>query len=312
VTKRPLPRGPGAPSGIIELESFSTANLSQWQALSRDLDEFQAILFFGIRPEQRRLRSELIGALQEVGRKSLSLNNWHRIVPYRYSNEPLSCAGSLQYVGGRFNAGVDLDQDTLSPWPALYLAENFETAFRERFQLRSEDQIDGLTAQELDLQPGSSLSGVNLHGQLHSVFDITSPKHLNGIARVLKRIKMPQRAKQLKAKLKSGAFMIQTAAQLFEAVCKQNWRPLPIQFGLPAISQVLAELIRAADYEAILYPSSKGEGKCLAVFPDKMDSASYIELADPSPGTVKQRRLDANTSGDLQGWDSIPPQFRPR
>jgi hypothetical protein len=123
---------------------------------------------------------------------------------------------------------------------------------------------------------------------------------------------MPARAKELKARLKSNASMVQNAGQLFEAIFRYNWRTLPIQFGIPAPSQVFAELVRAAGYEAILYRSSKGQGKCLAVFPDKMDSASYIELVDSSPATVQHRRLDANTSEDLEGWESIPPQFRPR
>lgn len=244
MTKRPAARQAGLPSGLIELDRFSHATLNQWEKLSRDLDEFQDSLFFGVLPEQRRLRPEIIGALRKAERKPWSLDNWCRIVTYRYSNAPLSCAGSLRSIGGRFNAGVDLDPGALSPWPALYLTENFETAFREKYQLGSKDRIDGLTAQELNLQPGSSLTAVLLQGELNNVFDLTSSRHLHAVAKIFGRIKMPSRAKELKVRLKSPAYMVQTAGQLFETIFHQNWRILPIQFGIPAPSQVFAEFVR--------------------------------------------------------------------
>ena len=104
--------------------------------------------------------------------------------------------------------------------------------------------------------------------------------------------------------------MIQSGMQLFEAVAKQNWRVLPIQFGLPAPSQTSADLIREAGFEAILYQSSKGPGKCLALFPDKLSDRSFIELIDPPPSTSTHTRLDVNTAPSLEGWESIPRKSR--
>jgi hypothetical protein len=43
-------------------------------------------------------------------------------------------------------------------------------------------------------------------------------------------------------------------------VLARNWRVLPAQFGMPAQSHVLAELIRVAGFEAIQYHSTKGPG----------------------------------------------------
>ncbi len=106
--------------------------------------------------------------------------------------------------------------------------------------------------------------------------------------------------------------MVQTGKQLHEMVLKQNWRILPIQYGLPAQSQILAELIRAAGFEAILYQSTKGPGKCLAVFPDLLDGQSFVELVDKSPPAVKHVRLDIDTATELAGWDILPPQLRAR
>ncbi len=316
--KRRRPRPPTARvrpvgnRGIAELDRFTAKNLTQWKSYSEDLDELFGNLFFGVRPHQRRLRGELVEALQGTEPQAIELTDWCRIVPYRYSNEPLSCAGSLQGSGGRFNVGVDLDADTLQPWPALYLAEDYETAFRERFQLPQDETVEGLTPKELALELGASHSTVLLRGRLNRVFDVTSARNLEAVAHVLKRIKMPPRARTLKARLRVDVKMIQSAAELFDAVFTHNWRTLPVQFGLPSPSQMLAELIRAADFEAILYRSSKGPRNCLVVFPCVLSSGSFIELTDPAPATVAHRRLDCETADQLAGWQSIPRQYWPR
>lgn len=87
---------------------------------------------------------------------------------------------------------------------------------------------------------------------------------------------------------------------------------LPAQFGLPAAGHTLAELIRSAGFEAILYRSTKGSGRCVAVFPDMIGANSFVELADASPVEVKYQRLDQSTGDELAGWESLPTQKRPR
>jgi hypothetical protein len=123
------------PLGLRELDRFSETSLERWNAVYQDLDELQDSLYFGLEPERRRYRPDLIAALNSVASVDLCMAGWCRAVTYRYSLAPLSCAGSLQYIGGRFNAGTELDPQTLAAWPALYLAADFETAFREKFQL---------------------------------------------------------------------------------------------------------------------------------------------------------------------------------
>lgn len=317
-SKRPSPPirnvRPKEPLGILELERFTESTLRRWEAVSKDLDELHALLFFGVQPEQRRLRQALIVALQRVKPIHLDMTQWVRIVTYQYSLEPLSCAGSLKDIGGRFNAGAELDDGTLRSWPALYIAENIETAFREKFQLAQTGLVDGLTPQELALEHGVSHTTVFVKGRLHNVFDMTTSRSLIAVAQVLRRIKMPPRARQLKRKLAipTGVLtMIHTGGQLYDAALKHNWRLQPIQFGLPAPSHTLAELIRAAGFEAILYRSTKGSGKCLAVFPDLLASGSFIELADAPPTVETHRRLDVDSADELAGWDALPSQLRP-
>jgi RES domain len=186
--------------------------------------------------------------------------------------------GALRTLVDDLMQALNLMPITLNPWPALYLAEDYETAFREKFQIPRSELTDGLTPHELALEHGVSHTTVLVKGHLSRVFDMTKFESLIPIAKVLGRIKMPERAKQIRTKLKmpiNGAVMVKTGKQTHDAALKHNWRIAPIQYGLPAPSHILAELIRAAGFEAILYQSTKGPGKCLAVFPDILDGQSY-------------------------------------
>ena len=273
------------------------------------MDELSAELFFATEPTRRRLRPQLLSALQGSGAGPLKFDGWVRSITYQFSDEPLSCAGSLMDIGGRFNAGFELDDNTLSPWPALYLAQDLETAFREKFSIASNDNIDGLTPQELALDSKVSHTNLRVRGNLESVFLISSFQSLNSVASVLKRVKMPKEAARIRKVLKvppSSLNMVQNGIQLFDLVMKQNWRVYPRQFGLPAPSQILAELIRAAGFEAIQYQSSKGPGLCMAIFPENLTDTSFIEIIDPSPRAVTLTRMDSTTSEQLEGWEVVP------
>jgi RES domain-containing protein len=301
------------PKGILELDRFSDADIARWQELSNDLDELTASLYFGVEPARRRLRSRLCDVLRQAGGIAIDLQSWARMVTYQYSLQPLSCAGSLQSVGGRFNAGFELDDNMLNPWPALYVAEDFETAYREKFQLASTELSDGLKPDELALEHAVGLTTIFLNGRMENVFDMTSFVALNSVGRIFREVKMPKEASQLAKKLKisdSNKIMVQSGQQLHSAIVKSNWRIWPIQFGIPAPSQTMAELIKAAGYEGILYPSSKGPGRCLVVFPENLLDLSHINLIGPAPSAATITRLDSNTSTSLEGWDSIPRNRR--
>ena len=292
------------PNGILELDRFTDSSLDKWTRISADLDELNNVLHFHLEPERRRHRTQLLEALGAVEPMEFQLEGWARIVDYRWSLRPLSAAGSLTYVGGRFNVGRDLNPNTLDPWPALYIAQDHETAYREKYQLSLNGRVDGLTPEDLALSGGKSHTTVALNGRLHRVFDMRSAASLIAVAKQLARIQMPPRAKALRKKLKiksNDLGMITSATRLLDAVAQQNWRVLPVQFGLPSPSQILAELIRAADFEAIAYRSTKGGATCLAIFPDCLAQDSFVALADPAPdGAIA--RLDGTTAEALSGW----------
>lgn len=242
----------------------------------------------------------------------MDIANWVRLVDYRWTLHPLSAAGSLTSIGGRFNAGTELDGAAIDAWPALYLAQDHATGYREKFQIEVGQVVEGLTPEELALNPGQSHTTVVLNGRLTRVFALT-PETLTPVARVLAKIKMPDKADRIKKKLKikpADLRMLTTGKQLHDVVAVHNWRVLPIQFGLPSQSHILAELIRAADFEAIAYQSSKGGGTCLAVFVDRLAPGSHIEISGGlPPGAIG--RLDETTAKELAGWAQLglkPPR----
>jgi hypothetical protein len=312
----PAPRGAAAGTppnkGILELDRFSKESLESWSELSADLDELQDILYFNIEPERRRHRPELLKALHGTQAAHLQLQNWVRIVDYQWTLYPLSAAGSLTGIGGRFNAGTEIDSQTFSPWPSLYLASDHATAYREKFQIEAGQMVEGLSPEELSLSHGKSHTTIVLNGKLSRVFHLT-PATLGPVARVFGKIKMPDRAERIKKKLKfapNDLRMMTTGKQLHDAAAVHNWRVLPIQFGLPSPSQILSELIRAADFEAIAYQSSKSGGTCLAIFLDRLAPGSFVELSGTPPGGVIAR-LDETTAEELAGWAQLgikPPK----
>lgn len=301
---------PQPPAGILELERFNEASLTKWLNVSCDLDQLAGELYYSIRPDQNRFRANILEALRSVPGKALTLQNWSRIVSYRYTLQPLSCLGSMLTIGGRFNPGAELDPGTMAPFPALYVATDYETAFREKFQIASGTTVDGLSPQELALEMGASHSTVLLRGEVHNIFDMTL-RNLEPVASIFRKIKMPPRAQALKKKLGTRELkMVTTAADLYRTVLDFNWRQSPVQFGLPAPSQVLAEFIRAAGFEGVYYKSSKGPGHCLALFPDRLQDASYLELADAAPAELKYPRMDFESAPELSGYDQLPSQAR--
>lgn len=305
---------PGEPVGLRELDRFSEVSLGKWKALSEYIDELHDVLYFSLEPERQRLRQDLLVALQASPATALTFDRWVRIVTYQYSDDPLSCAGSLQRIGGRFNLGADVEKGALSPWPALYLGENFETAFREKFELPSDSRTDGLTPEELALEHGISHSTVFVRGALQRLYDIREIAATAPVASVLRKIKMPQRARELRKKLQVDAnavFMAHTPRQVHDMVAKYNWRLWPVQFDLPAPSQILADLVRRAGFEGILYRSSKGPADCVALFPDQLSAGTFVELADTAFAGVVHQRLDSTSCEELCGWSTIPLRSRP-
>jgi RES domain-containing protein len=295
---RTPPRRPATPKNDpYLLDEFSHQDLGAWKRNSALLHQYRVKQFYELESLREIHRSALSDALRTHGYVSMTVKGWTRIVDYRYSLEPLSAKGSMG-KGGRFNIGRDLDLDLFAAFPALYMASNYDTAYAERFG----PPIPGSSIQphELALRHSSSFSNVALTGEIHCLFDLRDPSTVKEFSQIIGKFRMNKELQQIARKLDmKGSLLIYTGKDLYKSLLG-NWRDMPVQYGLPSNSQVFARFLRQAGFEGVIYPSTKGEGECIALFLDQLDgSDAVIELADKPPPQVVITRLDAKTATDL-------------
>jgi len=297
-TKRPS--GEGDLPSLVLLEQFSQRSLQQWLASARKLTELQSGLFFGLESARQQFSQELIEAIRTNLVAGQAFDGWARIVDYRYCLAPLSVAGSLKGSGGRFNIGGSLNPAVFPSFPALYIAEDYPTAFRERFGSDPDVKSRGLTGAELALRAAASFTHVALRGQLELVIDISELRSLQLFAAALRRFSLPNHIRRLSRQLgmRSPPFLVRSAGGLQRQLLLPDWRVMPAQFDLPSNSQVFGRIAAAAGAHGIVYPSARHAGrKCLAIFPQNWkSSASYVEVRDGAPTGARLTRIDASTT----------------
>ena len=212
----------------------------------------------------------------------------------------MSSAGSL-VKGGRFNIGKDINPTQFPPYPALYVAENYNTAYAEKFGVPETTEIDGLSGHELALRKPTSFTSVNISGKLNNLFDVSKTGNIREFVNVIKRFEIPAELKVLARKLgMKPPFNLTEITQLKQNLLSNDWRAWPIQIQLPANSQIFGRLIMEAGFEGIIYPSVKGKGKCIAIFPENLAGTdSYVEVSDKAPDGVVHMKLDGRTWVDL-------------
>jgi RES domain-containing protein len=217
------------------------------------------------------------------------------VVDYRYSLEPLSVAGSVKSDGGRFNIGGKLDPGTFTAFPALYVAEDYPTALRERFGANRAE----LTADEFALRTPASFTQVRLRGQLDNLVDVSDLEALKPLVAVIRDFPLPRSVVKAARDLglRQSPWLIRSPVMLQKQLLHRLWRMLPMQFGLPANSQIFGRMISGAGIHGILYPSVRNSPhKCLALFPQNWKgSGSVVEVSDPIPTAARLTRIDGFT-----------------
>jgi len=288
--------GDASGPGLVELERFSSVSLKRWLEAADRLNRLQASLYFDLEPARKSQSARLLAALRFAARKRFEFTEWCRVVDYRYSLAPLSVAGSLK-AGGRFNIGADLEPAAFTPFPALYIADHFETALREKFGRASASSM--LSPTELALRRPASFAQVRLHGALDGVLDLGDSESLRPFIEVLAKFKLPRRVHKLARVLGLRVpGLIRTVPMLQRQLLDPNRRMVPMHYDLPSNSQVFARIAVAAGLHGILYRSSRNEsGQCLALFPQNWrGSESFVAVNDPAPAEARLTRIDGATA----------------
>lgn len=284
---------------LLELERFSHASLTKWLQAADALGRLQSALYFGLESARQTHGDALLDAIRASASGGFEFVGWSRIVDYRYSLEPLSVAGSVQREGGRFNIGGRLSPGAFTPFPALYVAEDYATAYRERFGQSPEETKDGLNGSELALRRPGSFTQVEVRGRVDLLIDVGNADTLKPFVDVIRGFEMPSEVVSVSRRLglRRPPGMIRSVAGLQRQLLLRNWRMLPMQYDLPSNSQVFGRIAAAAGMHGVLYPSVRADSRrCLALYPQNWaGSGSFIEVADAAPEEARVVRLDATT-----------------
>jgi hypothetical protein len=93
--------------------------------------------------------------------------------------------------------------------------------------------------------------------------------------------------------------VIDSVPELRKNLLDPRWRFLPMQWDIPANSQLFGQIVMEAGINGIVYPSVISGEDCLAIFPKTFtDSQAYVETIDIAPVGATFRRLDSKTHGD--------------
>jgi len=297
ITKQRPPGRPRAPGKGFELDRYTSADVRSWNKKSRALDAYHVRLFYHLEALRSTKQDEIRESLRDAPTASLDTTGWGRIVDLRYALNPLSAAGSLKR-GGRFNIGKDLDQTKFPSFPALYIAEDYDTAYQEKFGVSSSE----LQVHELGLRAPSSFLYAQLDGSIENLFDLREAESLESFLEIIKTFRLPRELRQLANEIGiPPPWTISNLGQLQHSLIDPNWKHYPIQHGIPANPQVFGRLLEDAGFQGVVYPSVKGEAACAALFIRNFESSpSHVFIKDEYPEEISISRLDSDSWQELQ------------
>lgn len=244
---------------------------------------------------QRNQRMEdLKTALVSSCIKDFEFSKWQRAVKWKYGLHPLSTVGSLDYIGQRFNIGVDVNPSAAS-FPALYIAEDKDTALQETLG-QSNGNAQGLTPQQLALMNPQSEVIVSVSGRLEMALDLRHKRSVSEFVKIISAFKISEKIREQAALLGEPVpVLIKDEVTLLESILTPDWRINPSRYDIPANSQILGHILHMAGVESVIYPSKQNKKTCLAVFTRNFEkSSSFIEFDDEPPLNLIPKRYDSS------------------
>jgi hypothetical protein len=167
------------------LDAFTERDLEVWETRSIDLQSYHDRVYYDLERQRAARYEELCVALRAAPAREVLVDRWVRVTDWRWSLTPLSAAGSLNGIGGRFNIGGDLDRARGQAFPCLYIAQDVETAYREYFGGPLTSRPSKLMLSELALRRETSFVTFSLHGRLEQVFDLRVRSGLTAFAKAI-------------------------------------------------------------------------------------------------------------------------------
>jgi len=293
--QRARPKSKKKPPGqsLYFLDQFSLGDIKEW---ARRRDKFLAYhweYYSCLAYQRSQILDQFKSELRKISSGPWPFSKWQRAVKYKYSLEPLSARGSLVDPGGRFNVG-DIDPLKFSPFPALYLAQDRDTAMQEL--LCQQDIPSEISPHELALLKPDSISLVSISGSLDQVIRLEDPDKFADFVKIFQNFRIPN---HIAAMAREIGFLvpavIRDGQELLFYLLEPNWRLTPMQFDVLAPCQIFGQLAMEAGIEGIIYLSKFTGKECVAVFPGNFGASdSFVQLDDEAPAEAKLRRLDSS------------------
>ncbi len=287
----------GQPSFFI-LDRFSLDDIRRWKAVRDKILQYHWEYYSSLTYQRSRVGDPLRAALAEAVEGPFVFEGWQRVVKYQYALTPLSLAGSLTDIGGRFNIG-DIDPVRFTPFPALYIAADRETALQETLGQPAATEAE-LSALEFALTASDSISIVAVNGTLESVINLNHPEKLEKFVRLIKDFVVAGKLSQMTKECGwEPPELIRTVPQLMGGMLYRDWRQWANLYDVPVSSQIFGQLAVSAGIEGIIFPSKFNGRDNLVIFPQVFSGDSYVALAGAVPAEVAVKRLDASTAKKL-------------
>jgi hypothetical protein len=267
-----------------------------WDRQGHTLQRLSDRVYFELERQRVAHYDALCSSLRAAPSTTVDVTDWARVTDWRWNLTPLSAAGSLNGIGGRFNIGNDLDRARNQAFKCLYIAENVDTAFGEYFGSSLSTIKGGLSFSELALRRASSFTTFLLRGQLEQVLDLRTDESLHAFAEIIKTFDISGETKEAvrTAGLPPRAIM-RSALELWGQLLAppSEWRLEPQAYGIPAACQIFGRFVQDAGFEGILFPSQQGGGSCLAVYPGNFRASDgHIEVIGAVPEGATHTMLD--------------------
>jgi hypothetical protein len=296
-SRKAVPPTPTKRTGAL-LDAFTEYDLERWSSRSVDLQRYSDRVYFEMERERTQNHNKLCAALQSIPSIEVSIDKWVRVTDYRWSLTPLSPAGSIQGIGGRFNMGNELHRARDQQFPALYIGKTVETGMCEFFGSPLGSKSGRMSLHELALRRPTSFTTFSLRGRVEQVLDLRTHKHLKPFTDIVGNFRLSKETQRFgrEHRLKPY-FLVKTTSHLWNLVLAGSvvWRGEPNFLGIPAASQIFGRFVRDAGFEAVLYPSRQGGEECLAIYPQNfVSSNSRIEVVGGFPDGATCTVLDKN------------------
>lgn len=264
------------------LDRFSAADLDRWDQLSHAQQTFHDRVYYDLERQRAAHHNALCAALRDLEPVSVALDPpWCRVTDWTWNLTPLSPAGSLLGIGGRFNIGRQLDRARGQAFPCLYIAQDEATARAEKFGKSNNGSNHTLSTYESALRRADAFVTFPLEGRVDLVLDFRDPKPLKKFVDIIKRFELsPDTIKFGKVAGFPTRSLIATTRELHKRLlaAPSVWRAEPSSFGIPAPNQIFGYFAKEAGFEALLYPSQQGVRLCLAVFNENFAGTSTTSL----------------------------------